>query len=52
MMVCFTNMGKKNIEIFGPTNENCIWRVKTYQELQTIYNDIDVITDIKIRRLE
>ena len=37
--------------MFGLTNENCVWRIGTNQELQTMYSDISLILDIKIRRL-
>ena len=46
-------MGKKDIkEIYGPTKENGQWRIKTNLELMTIYKSQDIVTVIKIRRLE
>ena len=49
----FSNMGKRNKrKMFGPTNDSCMWRRRTNQGLQTMYRDIDIISDIKIRRLE
>ena len=29
--------------MFWPPNENCTWRKRTNQEIQTMYNDIDII---------
>jgi transcription termination factor 2 len=39
-------------KIYGPTKENGQWRLKTNEELITRYKSQDVITVIKIRRLE
>jgi hypothetical protein len=39
-------------KIYGPTKENGQWRIKTNAELITIYKSQDIITVIKIRRLE
>jgi hypothetical protein len=39
-------------KIYGPTKENGRWRIKTNEELITKYKSQDIITVIKIRRLE
>jgi transcription termination factor 2 len=39
-------------KIYGPTKENGQWRIKTNAELITEYKSQDIITVIKIRRLE
>jgi hypothetical protein len=39
-------------KIYGPTKENGQWSIKTYAELITKYKSQDIITVIKIRRLE
>ena len=37
--------------IFGPTNENEEWRIKYDNELYTLYEESDIGTYIKIKRL-
>jgi len=39
-------------KIYGPTKENGKWRIKTSTELITKYKSQDIVTVIKIRRLE
>ena len=39
-------------KIYGPTKENGQWRIKTNLELMTKYKYQDIVTVIKIRRLE
>ena len=39
-------------KIYGPTEENGQWRIKTNLELVTKYKSQDIVTVIKIRRLE
>ena len=39
-------------KIYGPTKENGQWRIKTNEELRTKYKSQDILTVIKIRRLE
>jgi hypothetical protein len=39
-------------KIYGPTKENGQWRIKTKAELITKYKFQDIVTIIKIRRLE
>ena len=39
-------------KIYGPTKENGQWRIKTNVELITRYKSQDIVTVIKIRRLE
>jgi len=39
-------------KIYGPTEENGQWRIKTNEELRTKYKSQDIVTVIKIRRLE
>lgn len=37
--------------IYGPINENGVWRVRTNKELREMYTDPDIIAQIKSRRL-
>ena len=37
---------------YGPTKEIGQWRIKTNEELRTKYKSQDIVTVIKIRRLE
>jgi hypothetical protein len=39
-------------KIYGPTKENRQWRIKTNSELMTKYKSQDIVTVIKIQRLE
>jgi len=39
-------------KIYGPTKENGQWRIKIKLELMTKYKSQDIVTVIKIRRLE
>jgi len=39
-------------KIYGPTKENGQWRIKTNEELRTKYKSQDIVTVIKIQRLE
>ena len=39
-------------KIYGPTKENGQRRIKTNEELRTKYKSQDIVTVIKIRRLE
>jgi len=39
-------------KIYGSTKENGQWRIKTNSELITKYKSQDIVTVIKIRRLE
>jgi hypothetical protein len=39
-------------KIYGPTKENGQWRIKTNSELMSKYKSQDIVTAIKIRRLE
>jgi hypothetical protein len=39
-------------KIYGPTKGNGQWRIKTNLELMTKYKSQDIVTVIKIRRLE
>jgi len=39
-------------KIYGPTKENGQWRIKTNTELMTKYKSQDIVTVIKVRRLE
>jgi hypothetical protein len=38
-------------KIFGPTNENVIWRIKTNQELDKIIKHKNIINFIRASRL-
>jgi hypothetical protein len=37
--------------IFGPTNENGVWRIKFNDELYTLYKESNIVTYIKVNRL-
>jgi hypothetical protein len=39
-------------KIYGPTKENGWWRIKTNEELMTKYKTPNIVSIIKIRRLE
>jgi hypothetical protein len=39
-------------KIYGPTEENGRWRIKTNEELRTEYKSQDIVTVMKIQRLE
>ena len=39
-------------KLYGPTKENGQWRIKTNEELRTKHKSQDIVTVIKIRRLE
>jgi hypothetical protein len=39
-------------DIFGPTNDNGEWRIKYSYELYTLYKENDIVTYIKIKRLD
>jgi hypothetical protein len=39
-------------KIYGPKWENGVWQIRTNLELQNIYKDTNIISDIKTRRLE
>jgi hypothetical protein len=39
-------------KIYGPTKENRQWRIKTDAELITKYKSQDIVTVIKIRKME
>jgi len=39
-------------KIYGPTKQNGQWRIKTNEELRTKYKSQDIVTIMKIRRLE
>jgi hypothetical protein len=49
LMTCERKILRK---IYGPTMENGQWRIKTNEELITKYKSQDIITIIKIQRLE
>jgi hypothetical protein len=38
--------------IYRPVVEQRIWRIRSNQELQGLYKDLDMVTDIKNTRLE
>jgi len=40
------------MKLYGPTKLNGQWRIKTNEELITKYKSKDIVTVIKIRRLE
>ena len=40
------------IEIYGSACERVIWRIRTKEEVNNWYKNINIITDLKRRRLE
>ena len=38
-------------KIYGPLKIGDIWRIRTNTELKDLYKDLDIVTDIKKRRL-
>jgi hypothetical protein len=45
-------MGVENNKDPGTMTEQGIWRMRTNEELGELYKDLDVVTDIKKKRLE
>jgi hypothetical protein len=39
-------------EIYGPVCDRGIWRIRTNEELDNLYQSVDRVTDVKPRRLE
>jgi hypothetical protein len=39
-------------KIYGPKCEQGVWRIRTNLELRNVYRSPDVVTEIKVRRLE
>jgi hypothetical protein len=39
-------------KIYGPKCEQGVWRIRTSLELQNVYRSPDIVTEIKVRRLE
>jgi hypothetical protein len=39
-------------KIYGPKCEQGVWRIRSNLELQNVYKSPDIVTEIKIRRLE
>jgi hypothetical protein len=44
--------GKILGKIYGPTYENCCWRIKMNQEIYNKFKSPNIVTGIKVRRLE
>ena len=38
--------------IFGPKLNNGMWCIRTNEELNELYKDVNIVVDIKVRRLE
>jgi hypothetical protein len=38
--------------IYGPNNENGQWRCRHNTEIYELYKDIDIVNDVKLRRLQ
>ena len=38
--------------IYGPMVEQVVWRIRSNQELWGLYKDLDMVADIKKKRLE
>ena len=43
---------RKILRIYGPLEEQGIWRIRTNQELREIYKDLDTAAAINKKRLE
>jgi hypothetical protein len=39
-------------KIYGPKCEQGVWRIRTNLELENVYRSPDIVTEIKVRRLE
>jgi hypothetical protein len=39
-------------KIYGPKCEQGVWRIRTNLELQNVYRSPDIVTEIKVRKLE
>jgi transcription termination factor 2 len=39
-------------KIYGPKSEQGVWRIRSNLEIQNIYKSSDIVTEIKVRRLE
>jgi hypothetical protein len=39
-------------KIYGPKNEQGVWRIRNNLEIQNMYKSPDIVTEIKVRRLE
>jgi hypothetical protein len=44
--------GKILRAVHGPVVDQGIWRIKTNQELRELYKDLDIVADIRKKRLE
>jgi hypothetical protein len=38
--------------IYGPMVKQGIWRIRTNEEMRELYKDLDIVADIKKKRLE
>jgi hypothetical protein len=38
-------------KIYGPVCDNEIWRIRTNKELMTLYQELDIVAEIKKARL-
>ena len=43
---------RKILRIYGPTHEGGCWRPRWNNELYSLYKELNIVEDIKIRRLE
>jgi hypothetical protein len=39
-------------KIYGPRSEQGVWRIRSNLEVQNMYKSPDIVTEIKVRRLE
>jgi hypothetical protein len=39
-------------KIYGPKSEQGVWRIRSNLEIQNMYKSPDIVTEIKVRRLE
>jgi hypothetical protein len=38
--------------MYGPKSEQGVWRIRSNVEIQNVYKSLDIVTEIKVRRLE
>jgi hypothetical protein len=39
-------------KIYGPKSEQAVWKIRNNLEIQNVYESPDIVTEIKVRRLE
>jgi hypothetical protein len=51
-VACDRDIYEKRLKIYGLVVEQRTWRIRTNQELWKLYKGLDVVGDIKKKRLE